>query len=91
MKRIGVWALLLCLLLCGCQQDVPEMTTEPTQSQTEPEEVLIPTGCYEADSEIALLTNGAVQMFTPHMEEITGFIASGSDIFLFSGKENTLF
>lgn len=90
MKRIGVWAVLLCLLLCGCAQDLPEITTEPTHSQTEPEEVLIPTGCYEADSEIALLTNGAVRMYTPDMEGITGFIASGSDVFLFSGKENTV-
>ena len=90
MKRMVVWAIFLCLLLCGCEQDMPEMTTEPTLLQTEPEEVAIPTGCYEADSEIALLTNGAVQMYTPDMEDITGFLAVDGDIFLFSGSENTV-
>ena len=90
MKRMVAWALLLCLLLCGCAQDLPEMTTEPTQPQTEPSEVTIPTGCYEPDSEISALTNGAVQMFSPDMEDITGFAVLGRDIFLFSGHENTV-
>ena len=90
MKRMVVWAILLCLLLCGCVQDMPEMTTEPTLLQTEPEDVAIPTGCYEADSEIALLTNSAIRMYTPDMEDITGFLAVDGDIFLFSGSENTV-
>ena len=90
MKRMVVWAILLCLLLCGCVQDMPEMTTEPTLLQTEPEDVAIPTGCYEADSEIALLTNSAIHMYTPDMEDITGFFAVDGDIFLFSGSENTV-
>ena len=91
MKRFIILTLLLCLVLCGCAESVPEMTTEPTTpSQTEPAEVTPPTGCYDPDNEITALTSGAVQVFAPQMEEITGFLAMGSDVFLFSGRENTI-
>ena len=92
MKRVIILTLLLCLLLCGgCAESVPEMTTEPTTlSQTEPAEVTPPTGCYDPDNEITALTSGAVQVFAPQMEEITGLLAMGSDVFLFSGTENTI-
>lgn len=90
MKRMVVWAMLLCLLLCGCAQDMPEMTTEPTQPQTEPSEAVAPTGCYDPDNALTALTGGAVQVFSPDVEEITGFVALDSDIFLFSGKEQTV-
>ena len=90
MKRVILWVFLLSLILCGCAEDIPEMTTEPTLIATEPVEEPLPTGCYETDSEIELLTNGAVRMFAPDVENTTGFVTLDSNIYLFSGSEHTV-
>lgn len=89
MKRITVFLLLLCLLLCGCAEEVPEITTAPTQQQTEAAEYIEPTGLYDPDSEIEALTGGAVRAYPLSAQACTGFAVMGTDVIVFAGTECT--
>jgi len=91
MKRMTILAILLCLLLCGCAEDMPEVTTLPTEQagteHTVPETA--PTSIYDADSEIEQLTSGAVRAFNLD-DDCFSFAVMGSDVVIFSGESHCL-
>lgn len=91
MKRITLFVLILCLLLCGCNEEAPEVTTLPTeQVDTEPTDPeTAPVSSYKADSEIETLTSGAVRVYTVE-ESCYAFAVMGSDVVVFSGEDNTV-
>lgn len=89
MKRITVWLLLICLLLCGCGEEAPEVTTSPTELQTEATEYVAPTGHYDPESEIETQTGGAVRAYPLEEQNYSGFAVMGNDVLVFADGEHT--
>lgn len=84
MKAILI--LLLMLVLTGCGADVEETkipTTEPLAAVTEP------SGSYQPDSTLEMFTEGAVRAYPQEIPGIYAIASAGSDVLVFSGKENT--
>lgn len=86
MKRL-IPLLLVLLALCGCAAQ-PEPTVPPTVPPvTEP--ATEPVGIYEAESELEIATNGAVQIYPLGQTDSVGIAHMGDDLLIFSGTEAT--
>ena len=84
MKAILI--LLLMLALTGCGADAEQMKTPTTEA---PAAVTEPSGSYQPDSTLEMFTGGAVRAYPQEIPDIYGIAAAGSDVLVFSGKENT--
>lgn len=85
MKRI-LWAVLVCLLLCGCTGD-PAETTEATHQPAVP--ATEPAGCYEPGSAVEQTTDGAVRAYRLDWQPVYSIRMMGDDLLVFSGEETT--
>ena len=83
-----VWVLLCCLLLCGCDQEVPTETTEAIVSTT-----AIPTtseeGLYDPGSTLEELHHGSVKVYPLNCALAYGMYALGDHILILSGEDTT--
>lgn len=87
MKRL-IWLALLALILCGCGEQPEATTTVPTESIAA-EQPTEPTGCYAPDTEVEILTGGAIRSYFPDIPDCYGMSTVGADVLVFSGTENT--
>lgn len=84
MKAILI--LLLMLMFTGCGADTEETgvpTTEAPAAATEP------AGSYQPGSTLEMFTGGALRAYPQEIPDIYAIAAAGSDVLVFSGRENT--
>ena len=84
MKAILI--LLLMLALTGCGADTEETGVPTTEA---PAAVTEPSGSYQPDSTLEMFTGGALRAYPQEIPDIYGIAAAGSDVLVFSGRENT--
>lgn len=91
MMKCWLSVILVLLLLSGCAvlpgENQPVTDSPPGTSETAP--VPTPAGCYEPDSELERITNGAVRVYKPDQQDIYHMTPMGSDLLLFSGMYTT--
>lgn len=63
MKRWLVWIPVLLLLLAGCEAELPPETTAPQETSAPQQTYPTEPGCYDPDSQMELLTGGAVRAY----------------------------
>ena len=79
-------AVLLCLLLCGCGQEI-----SPVLPETLPEETAtdLTAGLYDPDHPIEETYPGLVRAYPLPLDEVQGILPLGKDILVLSGQDNT--
>ena len=79
-------AVLLCLLLCGCGQEI-----SPVLPETPPEETAtdLTAGLYDPDHPIEETYPGLVRAYPLPLDEVQGILPLGKDILVLSGQDKT--
>lgn len=89
MKRC-LWLIVLAVLLCGCNAQPQDETTQPipetTQVTVDPTE---PVGIYVPHSDLEIQTGGAVRYYLPQDTDCYGLLAMDGDLLVFSGNQTT--
>jgi len=82
----AVLILLLALILTGCSADAEETGVPTTET---PAAVTEPAGSYQPGSNLEMFTQGALRAYPQEIPDIYAIAAAGSDVLVFSGRENT--
>ena len=79
-------AVLLCLLLCGCDRQAPPVLPE---AQTETPAFPAMTGIYDPDHPMEAAYPGLVRAYPLPLRKVHGIRAFGNDVLVLSGYGNT--
>lgn len=85
MKKLLLLLAVLALLLAGCGTNDPGSVT----TTTAPPETTVKPGLYDPQSDLEILTSGAVKCFTLDNGTYTSAALMGEDLLLFSGYDFT--
>ena len=84
MKHLIV--VLLCLLLCGCGQEIPSVPPETVPEETAAD---LTAGLYDPDHPMEQQYPGLVRAYPLKLEDTQGILALGKDILVLSGEAKT--
>ena len=89
MKRFLTLALIMLVVLCGCDTK-PEPSIAPTEPPAfEATPATEPAGLYDSASKLEAATGGAIRVYPLSRNDSIGIVPMGEDLLLFSGTEAT--